>query len=194
VLIIGFWEEHEFWGCENRIEGWIGGVWKKRVGNKGTFSFSPNWIKKYRLGELVLILVFLFRCMNWISCYHEIRVVCTVIVNWLAWHLGCKAFILILGIMRVLVWNWVRMTQSRIGVMWMDEITCLMFSSHCFMLGNDRILFGMFCCVNWARLGWIESVNRLETLQVLPKRVPPRLSESCRVSLWVLVRGSRLGD
>jgi len=85
-------------------------------------------------------------------------------------------------------------TQSRIGVIWMDEITWLMFASHCFMLGNDRI---MFWHVLWCELGnvGVDSVcEQTWNPTSLAQAGPSRLSESCRVSLWFLVRCSRLGD
>jgi len=75
------------------------------------------------------------------------------------------------GTLRVLVWNWVRMTQSRVRVIGMDEITGLMFASHCFMLGNDRMLFWHVLVCELGKVGGIVCVIRVGTLQVSPKRV-----------------------
>jgi len=36
-------------GVRSELKAELGGFWNKRVGNKGTFFFSPNWIKKSRL-------------------------------------------------------------------------------------------------------------------------------------------------
>jgi len=127
---------------------------------------------------------------EWCTFSYPMYCECKLVVLTFGW----KVFVLILGIKRVLVWNLVRMTQSRIGVIWMDEITWLMFAIRCFMLGNDRILFWS---VLWCELGKV-GVNWMReqtwNLASLAQAGPPRPSESCKVSLWFLVRVFRLGD
>jgi len=52
-----------------------------------------------------------------------------------------------------------------------DEITGLMFASHCFMLGNDRMLFSHVLVCKLGKVGEIVCASRVGTLQVSPKRV-----------------------
>ena len=83
MLWVGFWEEHEFWGWGKRIGGWIERVLEQKSRQQRSIFFSPNWIKKSRLGELnpkfVLLCVFYvfdrIMCWNWWCMWWKLGVV-----------------------------------------------------------------------------------------------------------------------
>jgi len=94
VLLIGFWEENEFWDCEKRSECYWEKTWEKGLGYLG------NWrrtLKGYQFVQgsqvrgrcpyvyinYALWIWVLYSQLN--SVWHEFRNICTMIENWLVW-------------------------------------------------------------------------------------------------------------
>jgi len=148
VLVIGFWEEHEFRGWEERVEGWIGRRFEaKRVVNKGTFSFSPNWIKKSRLGVLKFCVLqyclgFWVLFLNWILCG----------VNWLWYALKLRNCEWDVGWKALLVWN-----KNLMGLLvlwfWFVAKSCVFRIKTCLLY---VLWFGWWIRMNekWLRVNW----------------------------------------